>query len=80
MGVIKKVIFWALFLKFDIMVNHHAKVYFYNEKRRFLHNYANDHFFCFFIIYIYDCSFLQYRKVNHQILKSFFSKKKLIFF
>lgn len=34
------------------MVNHHAKRYFYNEKPRFLHTYANDHFFLFFIFFI----------------------------
>ena len=57
MGVIKKVIFWELFLKFDIMVNHHAKVYFYNEKLHFLHNYARNRFFLFFYFFYFSVLF-----------------------
>jgi len=52
MGVIKKIFFLVRFLNFRIMGNHHAKRYFYNEKPHFLHTYASDHFFLFFIFFI----------------------------
>ena len=80
MGVIKKSIFLEHFLKFFIMVNHHAKGYFYNEKPRFLHNYANNRFFYFFYFFIKTVLFYNIKKWTTRFWKVFQEKFFFSFF